>query len=204
MLAQLCCRRHLARAESAALACHAAAILLFATMPSFLSMSAWRTFLAGGCIALLVLHDWPCLALRPASRPSAVSPRIAAADSPSPPPSPRDDGQTCGSCKRDFDSHRGFAIHTSAGTLLASWHILYACGLGRRLGRGLSHAPLPWLGRRLGRRLGLPPAGQPAGQPAGARLTQYVCSFVCPDHASCLLQLFASFCESASFRVTYV
>ena len=95
MVAQLCYRRHLARAESAALACHAAVILLFATMPSFLSMSAWRTLLAAGCIALLVLHDWPRLALCPASRPSAVSPRIAAADSPSaPPPSPADDGQT--------------------------------------------------------------------------------------------------------------
>ena len=69
MLSQLCCRRHVARAETAALTCLAAAVLAFATMPSFLSMSAWRVLLVAGCTALLVLHDWPCLALRRASRP---------------------------------------------------------------------------------------------------------------------------------------
>ena len=42
MLAQYCCRRHVVRAQTAALTCLAAAVLAFATMPSFLSMSAWR------------------------------------------------------------------------------------------------------------------------------------------------------------------
>lgn len=113
MLAQLCCRRHVARAETAALTCLAAAVLAFATMPSFLSMSAWRVLLVAGCTALLVLHDWPCLALRRASRPYPVSATTAPAGAPpSPPPSPRgDDGQTCGSCKKDFGPGRGFWVH---------------------------------------------------------------------------------------------
>ena len=72
MLAQFCCRRHVVRAQTAALTCLAAAVLAFATMPSFLSMSAWRVLLVAGCTALLVLHDWPCLAHR-ASRPKPVS-----------------------------------------------------------------------------------------------------------------------------------
>lgn len=113
MLAQLCCRRHVARAETAALTCLAAAVLAFATMPSFLSMSAWRVLLVAGCTALLVLHDWPCLALRRASRPNPVSATTAPTGAPpSPPPSPRgDDGQTCGSCKKDFGPGRGFRVH---------------------------------------------------------------------------------------------
>lgn len=110
MLAQLCCRRDVARAETAVLTCLAAAVLAFATMPSFLSMSAWRVLLVAGCTALLVLHDWPCLAHR-ASRPKPVSTAPAGAP-PSPPPSPRGgDGQTCGSCKKDFASHWGFLSH---------------------------------------------------------------------------------------------
>ena len=110
MLAQFCCRRHVVRAETAALTCLAAAVLAFATMPSFLSMAAWRVLLVAGCTALLVLHDWPRLAHR-ASRPKPVS--TAPSDAPpSPPPSPRgDDGQTCGSCKRDFASGHGLRVH---------------------------------------------------------------------------------------------
>lgn len=110
MLAQFCCRRHVVRAQTAALTCLAAAVLAFATMPSFLSMSAWRVLLVAGCTALLVLDDWPCLAHR-ASRPKPVS--TAPSDAPpSPPPSPRgDDGQTCGSCKKDFAPGHGLRVH---------------------------------------------------------------------------------------------
>ena len=110
MLAEFCCRRHVVRAETAALTCLAAAVLAFATMPSFLSMAAWRVLLVAGCTALLVLHDWPRLAHR-ASRPKPVS--TAPSDAPpSPPPSPRgDDGQTCGSCKKDFAPGHRLRVH---------------------------------------------------------------------------------------------
>ena len=59
MLTQLCARTRLARAESVALACHATAVLLFATTPTHFPMSTWRTVLVLGCAVLLLLHVCP-------------------------------------------------------------------------------------------------------------------------------------------------
>ena len=59
MLTQLCARTRLARAESVALACHATAVLLFATTPTHFPMSTWRTVLVFGCAVLLLLHVCP-------------------------------------------------------------------------------------------------------------------------------------------------
>ena len=130
MLAQFCCRRHVVRAQTAAPTCLAAAVLAFATMPSFLSMSAWRVLLVAGCTALLVLDDWPCLwptERRGRNRSQPLLPmhhhlrrrrhEVMMA---------RRAARARGTLRLATDS-----AFTLAGSLRAGWRISRACALGR-------------------------------------------------------------------------